>query len=1110
MKQIAKQILNYWRSLECLNPKEIPSCDKTLEEVGIKGDNHNIKVNKKISPKGFDSSNRVTYACFELGHKFKNPKFSDEFQKLKWEDTNIVVDEEYYILLSIINSGDVIERFIDAFGIEEAEKRKSTETICASFRVDKDCLYIDGSLEISPFVWVIKQLVEQNNVSLGDIKLDGWETLVKDIERELDIPNKKISAEYAVDFISSYLNEYLLRPINVVPRRVGYAFCYIGFDQEDINQVKTDNMPISQIYSSFYLKDIELVTNHIDTLSDSHPLVNYIVSLINETKQYNLLSDIEVLKNWYSSETLPLGRWPSKFNLSFMQQVAVNIAKENPKKVFSVNGPPGTGKTTLLKDIIANNIVERAYKLCAYESTEEIFTEHLGRDGKSKYYIIPEDIIQYAMLVLSSNNKAVENITLELPHIDSVAEGSNNSNLFQVKESDLEIDVNELQKLLSGKKQKTNNNGYINPKELYFTFLANQLGEEQWGLISARLGKKVNIDEFGKILSLLRKDLKPVLSIESENTFFKEKKEKFLGQYKLVKALLSLFADYENNKKQIEVFCKCIAKYKERLATLELELKQFEGIENKKDSVINEKQKLESILIELNSKRSFVDKLWMATNWPLLKSLSNDTLLSVINEKKQLLQEVAKSLQGIEDKLREKDILILDCQNLEKNIKKSDSNIVDMYVKQEDIKKQLHLDKEQDIQIFDDIESYIGNSIGEEYKNWHIAALYVTTYINECREELLYDALQLQKAIVLSKPFRHNMNILFKYWSSTGSRHELSGAFDLSVVFPAVFNTLFIAVPVISSTFAAIERFLKDCQEEGSLGTIIVDEAGQASPHMVIGSLFRAKQAIIVGDPKQIEPVQTAADLFMKYLGDESINRYRDKTLSVQSLADAQNPYAGIIQNQDGSESWVGCPLVVHRRCLEPMFTISNELSYGGFMINQTFNPKEPVERFSESCWITYDDKGISTTSKKNYFIDKQGDIGCRIIESFINRGVDISKIFVITPFTSVVFGFQNYFKKEFENSEQYSAWLKNNIGTVHTFQGKEAAVVIYMLGCQSDGTADGAIRWVNANNVNVAFTRAKECIYVIGDAKRWTLNKNLDFVQQHIPVYNDMEYLIE
>ena len=42
-----------------------------------------------------------------------------------------------------------------------------------------------------------------------------------------------------------------------------------------------------------------------------------------------------------------------------------------------------------------------------------------------------------------------------------------------------------------------------------------------------------------------------------------------------------------------------------------------------------------------------------------------------------------------------------------------------------------------------------------------------------------------------------------------------------------------------------------------------------------------------------------------------------------------------------------------------------------------------------------------------------------------------------------------------------------------------------------------------NANNVNVAFTRAKEYIYVIGDATKWAeLNKNLAFTQRYLPKY--------
>ena len=75
----------------------------------------------------------------------------------------------------------------------------------------------------------------------------------------------------------------------------------------------------------------------------------------------------------------PLGKWPSRYMPALMQQAAINLFTNQDKsqeveRIFSVNGPPGTGKTTLLKEIIVYNIVERAKLLADYESKQNFYS----------------------------------------------------------------------------------------------------------------------------------------------------------------------------------------------------------------------------------------------------------------------------------------------------------------------------------------------------------------------------------------------------------------------------------------------------------------------------------------------------------------------------------------------------------------------------------------------------------------------------------------------------------------------------------------------------------------------------------------------------------------
>ena len=104
-----------------------------------------------------------------------------------------------------------------------------------------------------------------------------------------------------------------------------------------------------------------------------------------------------------------------------MQQVAVNltIGYDN-NQMRSVNGPPGTGKTTLLKDIFAELLIKQASDIC------NLTDKNIKGNDKTRYYDkasigeLPDNIAVNNILVTSSNNGAVQNIVNELPLIEGI------------------------------------------------------------------------------------------------------------------------------------------------------------------------------------------------------------------------------------------------------------------------------------------------------------------------------------------------------------------------------------------------------------------------------------------------------------------------------------------------------------------------------------------------------------------------------------------------------------------------------------------------------------------------------------------------------------------
>ena len=284
-------------------------------------------------------------------------------------------------------------------------------------------------------------------------------------------------------------------------------------------------------------------------------------------------------------------------------------------------------------------------------------------------------------------------------------------------------------------------------------------------------------------------------------------------------------------------------------------------------------------------------------------------------------------------------------------------------------------------------------------------------------------------------------------------------------------------IPVISSTFASFSRMCKNLKEE-TLGHLFIDEAGQALPQAAVGAIYRSRHVMVVGDPLQIKPVLTLDSNTLHMLGGHFgvTEKYLSASASVQTLVDAASQY-GFYRKQDKCEdSWVGIPLWVHRRCQYPMFTISNMISYDGFMV-------QGMKKYGKTGWF---DVGGTANNK---YVEEQGEFLLQKLKEMSDRNPKIldkkekDVIYVITPFSNVAYQLSRKLRKI--GFTRYDGHGKpTNVGTVHTFQGKEAPIVFFVLG--ADHQSSGAARWAvtEANIMNVAATRAKEEFYIIGDKK--------------------------
>lgn len=771
----------------------------------------------------------------------------------------------------------------------------------------------------------------------------------------------------------------------------------------------------------------------------------------------------------------PLGRFPSstKYALSLMQQVAVNLSIGfDNKPIRSVNGPPGTGKTTLLKDIFAQLVVQQAYDIAKLSNHFIKGTEKTLYFDCASIGEIPQYITENSIVVASSNNGAVQNIVNELP----LSKEIDNYLIEKLKETDYFREISNAKVSVewledeNGKKRE----------ELVKEFIP---GEEKfWGVFSLEGGK---LDNMTNILTNMKHIHK---YLEEEYLPEQEIYKQFLQYYEEVKAIRTkrqTFAD------SIRAYQECVQKLEQDRANYQKELgknenelhTEFQKFEELRQECRQQLEQLQACLEMTQSRAEVVRNNMDSMNQCLQLHKEQKPSFFAGKKKKEdyrsrlneiTAQFVKLSEENTEYRKQEKEIndkISLWQRKLKQSGEKQEE-LQQRFVswRMAEAGKISNLEKR-----VREYENIINDSkieplnMNQQYDHLQLSNPWFDEAYRVAQSKLFIMALRVRKQFLYEN--RKNIKAAIIVWG------QQKKYLERKTVIEAAWNWINMTIPVISSTFACFSRMCKNLEAE-TLGHLFIDEAGQALPQAAVGAIYRSRHVMVVGDPLQIKPVLTLDSNTLYMLGGHFgvTEKYLSASASVQTLVDAASQY-GFYRTQDKSEdSWIGIPLWVHRRCRYPMFTISNKISYDKFMV-------QGMEKYGKTGWF---DVGGTANNK---YVEEQGEFLLQKLREMIDKNPKIldkkekDVIYVITPFSNVAYQLSQKLRKiHFTRYDEHGK--PTNVGTVHTFQGKEAPIVFFVLG--ADRQSSGAARWAvtEANILNVAATRAKEEFYIIGDRK--------------------------
>ncbi|MGZ9884601.1 DEAD/DEAH box helicase [Rhodococcus ruber] len=975
----------------------------------------------------------------------------------------------------------------DAYGVldsifepdeQYSEQSISGHSACAALAVSADGVAFVDSTVLSGCAWAIGAAYRSAGQYARFAKTDWVADFGKAAELFVDSVDRILAAEASRRDKSSADPADIPLSVEVIECLNTALADAIGSDAAQLlmNGIRIESYTVPDkdaddvegpgFLNSFFVDDLDYVAGQVAAGDVGQGLSTYLAagSAVDEARRIDVRHNGNLGTVFQAIEpgAVPLGRWPAPITqpAALSQQLAVNQLRRHlldGAGLFAVNGPPGTGKTTMLRDVIASVVVDRADALSELPSPAHAFTGSGGwqsdRYRRTVHHWRPE-LTGHELVVASSNNAAVENVTHEIPDRDVVDTA-----------------------LLGGLD--------------YFVDTATALMNETdvlttetrraWGLIAARLGKKENRTRF----------LTHFWFDSASNRFREAGSADREGFNTILRRFAATgptesWADSVERYRRVRARVVDVLARRQRIADLVArtgaDRRRLDELETEMQKSRRKLDELESAVAELRRRLESAEELRALRTEALSDHESTKARLRSRILHRSAHHEWVEKRTALADAADEADRRLASSKGELTNLleKRSEAHraLADMSKEASQLSERLKTSRAELATACRQWGRFAFDpSWLEDPERREAASLWLDEECCEVRSRLFAAAVELHMRFIQQVPERLRQSL-------TAATDLLSGRAPKGIARQdalAAWQALFFVVPVVSTTFASFATMFRRLGAE-DLGWLLIDEAGQSAPQNAVGAIWRSRRTVIVGDPLQLEPVVTIPLRLQKAIldacgvGDE----WLPSRASTQTLADRHNTWGTLLPIGD-ELAWVGAPLRIHRRCDDPMFSISNVIAYDRMMLSAV--PRRPPLPIPPSAWL--DMRGTA----RGHFVSAEATVLESLLRTLRSGAVDPREILVVTPFRAVAAGIRHL-------CENFAVAG----GTVHTAQGREADVVIVVLG--GDPERPGAKRWASSrpNLLNVAVSRAKRRIYVIGDRREWSRYPYFATLAQHLP----------